>query len=359
MQNEEIIRSEDLNMERYHEIREIRALLETHMNELKENLRETDALKEKDTNIRAQLDVIDKEFELLEKSTAGLKKSMDEHVPNMRNVKLFIRKRSEEFRNQIKLYMSILERTLDYADNPEDLRKLIVKLEKQLEEENATIEEIDSMYESEVKNGLKNCEKIWQKHHVESYGEIKDILSSEGQSMSQSLNEIMKKQNELNEILRSTHLTVIDNSTEKLKQLIQEEENSPHSQLSSAEIQELKKTIHHIYGEEYKDSPLNLLRYRRSTADEAHREELSMHKNCNESDNNLSPRCYDTHDHNDINQANNSFNNLNVDDWQNNPHPTARERDSMRQNAQRHQQVVTEETEANRPRFGRKNTVWD
>ncbi|XP_065354982.1 trichoplein keratin filament-binding protein [Calliphora vicina] len=368
----ELNKTEELQKERQQirekEIREIRCLQEYHMEQLRERQKETDELKDKEKQLKNNLNELEKELELLEENYAVVSVTEDFRATNnFNNIKIFTRKRSEVFRNQIKLCLSILERTLDLAKNSHALNNFKSQLEKQLEREQQKLSDIEGMYESEAKHSLRKSEETWHQENRERYDKLKQILMEEHLVIKTSLNEIMRKHEELLE-LRDTHLGAIENSSEKLKLLIQEEENSPRHQANNMSPSAAKQ-VHQIHTqlEESADTPFYSPRHNAAgkmkplELEVVQHQDMSVRRNCFESnDNNMSPRCYDSHDCNDINQASNSFNNLNVDGWQGHQaHMSHRDLESQKTNAQRSMQVVTPETEADRPRFGRKHVAWN
>ncbi|KAM7363101.1 uncharacterized protein ACRADG_000151 isoform 1-T2 [Cochliomyia hominivorax] len=361
---QELNKTEELQKERQrireNEIREIRGLQEYHMEQLKERQKETDDLKEREKQYKSNLNELEKELELLEESYAVLCAPVDfGDAYNFNKIKILIRKRSEIYRNQIKLCLSILERTVDYAEHPDIINNFKTQLEKELEKEDEKLGHIEGMYESEAKISLKRNEETWQQEHIERYKRLKMILIEEHRLIKSSLNEIMKRHEELLEI-RSTHLSVIENSSEKLKLLIQEEENSPRYQkthvndspLAFSPRHQASNNIIHSQLEESADTPLysprRVANIKPIDVEIPHHEvDFATRRNCNESsDNNMSPRC----------QVSKSFNNLNLDVWES---CTAHDDKSQKTDAQRSLQVVTPETEAERPRFGRKRVAWN
>lgn len=363
---QELNKTEELQKQRQQirekEIREIRCLQEYNMSQMKERQNETDDLKEKENKLRDNLKELEKELELLEESYNALNKPVDfGDAFNLKKIKIFIRKRSEIYRNQIKLCLSILERSLEFSKNPVNMNNFKMDLEQQLEKESNKFSDIESMYESEAKLNLKQSEETWQQEHKERYNKLKELLIQEHGLVKSCLNEIMKRHEELLEI-RSTHLNVIENSSERLKILIQEEENSPRFQKreSTESHEEAKQfsprhlasnNIIHSQLEESEDTPLYSPRRAPNIKPidllEPHHEvDFSTRRNCYESsNNNMSPRC----------SISNSFSNLNLDVWESSPNDV----ELQKRNDQRSLQVVTPETEAERPRFGRKRVAWN
>ncbi|XP_023297865.2 uncharacterized protein LOC111680452 [Lucilia cuprina] len=146
------------------EIREIRNLQEFHMDQLREQQKDIDDLKVKEQQLKANLNDLENELELLEQSYFVLTKSNDiGNSFNLYKIKILMRNRSEVFRNQIKLCLSILERSMDYVENSKILKQFEDELKQQLEAENKKLSQIECMYESEAKHHLQCDEEIWQK----------------------------------------------------------------------------------------------------------------------------------------------------------------------------------------------------
>ncbi|XP_037824025.1 interaptin-like isoform X2 [Lucilia sericata] len=347
------------------EIQEIRCLQEYHMDQLREQQNEIDDLKGKEQQLKANLTELEKELELLEQSYSVLTKSNDiGNSFNLYKIKILMRNRSEVFRNQIKLCLSILERSMDYVENSKILKKFEQELKQQLEAENQKLSQIECMYESEAKHHLQCDEEIWQQEHKKRCNKLKQFLMEEHLLIKTSLNEIMKKHEEFLEI-RATHLGNVANSSEKLKMFIQEEENSFKSSDAAEHVQfsprnQTTDNIIHSQVDESTDIPLYSPRPSDSVnslemVEPHHQLDISMQRNCQESyNNNMSPR------RNDINEVSSSFSNLNMVVLENQQsHLSQREIETEKSYAQRSLQVVTSETEADRPRFGRKHMTFN
>ena len=371
----ELNKAEELQKERQQirekEICEIRCLQEYHMEKLKERQQETDNLKENEKRIKNNMEDVEKELELLEESYKVVKDNVDFNDGyNFNKVKIFIRKRSEAFRHQIELCLSIVERTLDIAEKTDTWNDLKKRLTTELEKESFKLGQIESMYESEARYNLKRNEELWQKEHSERYTLIRQALMEEHHLAKAKLNDIMKKHEELLE-LKSTHLSIIENSSEKLKQLIQEEENSPRQKqhplaagkhtgdnIVNNQLEESDNTPLYSVHQESRNAKLH-----KTSGSPQHSVHFESHRNCEDSvDNNLSPRCSNAYSGRDLPQVSKSFNNLNLDVWESHSHPSAFAKSEMemeKTNSQRAMQVVTPETEADRPRFGRKHVAWN
>ncbi|XP_037824036.1 involucrin-like isoform X3 [Lucilia sericata] len=347
------------------EIGEIRYLQEYHMNQLRGQQMDIDVLKEKELQLKANLIELEKELELLEESYSVLSKPIDVgNASNLYKVKILMRNRSELFRNQIKLCLSILERSTKFAENSRIINNLKDELNQQLNVEKHKLSQLENMHESEGKYHLQCNEEIWQQENKERYEKLKEFIMEEHLSIKTSLNDIMKRHEEFLEI-RATHLGIIENSSEKLKFVIQDEEKSSrnHACTSSDAARHVPFSARHIIKNQ-KESANNTPHYsqRHSTFvntleldDPQHQLDSSIRHNTQESyDNNMSPR------HKGINQVSESFTILNLDVSENQlTHLSHGEIESEKSYAQRSLQVVTPETEEDRPRFGRKHVDFD
>nr|XP_014091174.2 trichoplein keratin filament-binding protein [Bactrocera oleae]XP_014091175.2 trichoplein keratin filament-binding protein [Bactrocera oleae]XP_014091177.2 trichoplein keratin filament-binding protein [Bactrocera oleae]XP_036233243.1 trichoplein keratin filament-binding protein [Bactrocera oleae]XP_036233244.1 trichoplein keratin filament-binding protein [Bactrocera oleae]XP_036233245.1 trichoplein keratin filament-binding protein [Bactrocera oleae]XP_036233246.1 trichoplein keratin filame len=349
---EGISRTEQVQRERQlireKEIKEIRELQETHMQELKMRQTEADSLKEEEKHLRTCLSDLDKEVELLEESCSLIMESADvSQAYNLKKIKIFIRKRSESFCNQIKLCISILERLSVYTTCA-DVKRLLNKYRGHLEAESVNLTQVEAMYESEAKYNMQRLESLWQQQHLERYHELKQLLTEERCTFGARINENLQRQTDTYEV-RSTHLTALENSNEKLKQLIAEEQQSPRSALPLAKSSDSAP-------------PFPGTEYSGDAGDQA-----------SVADDNVSiaqlmpsgiPSRPTTGTHfgrrrptsSQLPKVTNSFTNLNLDVWKD--LPAARHGiDSPRLVTQRSPSIVTSES-ATRPKFARKRIAW-
>lgn len=226
---EEIRKTEQTQKERQkireQEIKEIRALQENHLQQLKQRQLETENYKQQEKLYKSYLDDLTKEIELLQESSDLTHEPKElSQAFNLKKIKVYIRKRSDIYRNQINVCLSILKRVASFASDQQQLDCLIKKYTEQLDIEHNTLSQIDAMYESEAKYNLKRCEDAWQMQHIERVNEMTKFLHSEKNSVSILLQNNQEEQEELLEI-RETHLKVIENSNEKLKCLIKEQDS--------------------------------------------------------------------------------------------------------------------------------------
>ncbi|XP_061397906.1 trichoplein keratin filament-binding protein [Musca vetustissima] len=345
-------RAEELHKQRQEirqrEIEEIRALQETHMEQLQEHQKECEHLKEAEQKIRENIEELEKELELLDESYAVLQQPSNfGGAYNLTKIKVFMRKRSEVYRNHIKLCICILERTSAYASKSDNLLELKKKLSQKLDSEMYTLTQIDGMYESEAKYNLHRCEELWQSQAAERYKELKDALNMERNSKGKLLNDTLERQNELLDI-RTTHLNAIESTSEKLKQLIKEQEESPRGVLCvctprSADEEDAKKSADSTPRSCQLNLPSSRFVRPQSCQTTASRVD-SYHKDGDNSGNRY------------VDNISKTFRDLNLDVWETMA-PSPRELDNQRLEAQRPLRVVTADT-AERPRFGRKRVAW-
>ncbi|XP_004518088.1 trichoplein keratin filament-binding protein [Ceratitis capitata] len=353
---EEISRTEQVQKERQlireKEIREIRELQEKHMAELKLRQTEAENLKEEEQHLRTCLSDLEKELELLEESCTMVMDAADtSQAYNLKKIKIFMRKRSEAFCNQIKLCISILERLSDYATCVEIVKRLLKKYRQHLEAESVNFTQVEAMYESEAKYNMQRLESLWQQQQLERYHEIKQLLTAERCTFGARVSENLRRQTDAYE-LRSTHLTALESSNEKLKQLIAEEQKSPRSALPVATSES--------------GLPLSRLDFsgdggdRASIADDAMSITQLMPSGTTRFG---SASATGTHfgrrkplQPAELPKVTNSFTNLNLDVWKD--LPAARHGvDSPRLATQRSLSVVTSDS-ATRPQFARKRIAW-
>ncbi|XP_075146335.1 uncharacterized protein LOC142220845 [Haematobia irritans] len=349
-------RAEELHKQRQQirekEIREIRALHEMHMEQLQERQKESETLKQSEKMLRENIEDLEKEIELLDESYAAMQQKADfGGAYNLNKIKVFMRKRSEVYRNQIKLCISILERIVPYASKAEALLATKEKLSKQLDSEMYTLTQIDAMYESEAKYNLHRCEDLWQTQNSERYKELKDLLNLERNSKGKLLNDVLQRESELLDI-RDTHLNAIENTGEKLKQLIKEEEDSPRPCIVSPR-ETISDCNHAVVACSPRSCNLTITDTTNTTprsyvpSKDAHPPLGYSH-----STSNLNASQRKRYEDN----ISNTFRDLNLDVWESMP-SSPRDLDDKRVDAQRTLRVVTSET-AVRPKFGKKRVAW-
>ncbi|XP_050341448.1 trichoplein keratin filament-binding protein [Bactrocera neohumeralis] len=350
---EEISRTEQVQRERQlireKEIKEIRELQEKHMDELKLRQAEADGLKEAEKHLRTCLSDVDKELELLEESCSLIMESADvSQAYNLKKIKIFIRKRSESFCNQIKLCISILERLSAYTTCTDIVNRLLNKYRGHLEAETFNLSQVEAMYESEAKYNMQRLESLWQQQHLERYHELKQLLTEERCTFATRINENLQRQTDAYEV-RSTHLTALENSNEKLKQLIAEEQQSPRSALPVANSSD---TATPFPGTAYAgdagdqasvaDDNVSIAQLMPSGTPSAPTSGTRFGRRRPMSS--------------ELPKVTNSFTNLNLDVWKD--LPAARHGiDSPRLLTQRSPSIVTSES-ASRPKFARKRIAW-
>ncbi|XP_017037883.1 trichoplein keratin filament-binding protein [Drosophila kikkawai] len=306
---QEINRTEQAQKERQQireqQLRELRALQESHMSELRLRQQEAEKLKEEEQQFRVFLGELDKEKELLEESTALVLRRADAgHAFNLKKIKVYIRQRSEASRKQISLCINLLQRMANYVVKAEELQTLLAKYRSDLESEELACTQIETMYESEAKYNLQRCEETWREQHLQRYAELSKLIEQEKVAMGGLLQENVSQQQAVVE-LRTQHLTGIEQANKQLEQFNEEQPEIP-----APSVADLKET----------------------ESQSAISEEDALPK------------------------VSNSFSNLNLDVWQDMP-PTRSEIDSQRLTKTRSLNVVTAETAAP-PKFARKRVAW-
>ncbi|XP_017118773.1 trichoplein keratin filament-binding protein isoform X2 [Drosophila elegans] len=314
---QEISRTEQAQKERQQireqQLRELRALQESHMAELRLRQQEADKLKEEEQHFQLFLAELDKERELLEESSALVLKPVDSgHAFNLKKIKVFIRQRSEASRKQISLCINMLQRMAKYVVKAEELQTLLEKYRSQLEHEELACAQIESMYESEAKYNLQRCEENWREQHLQRYGELSKLIDQERDCLGGLLKENVSQQQALVE-LRSQHLTGIEQVNKQLEQLSQEQTEVAEVAVPSA------------------SNPREV-------------ESEASPSGASAPDEDLPPKVSD------------SFSNLNLDVWQDLP-PARGEVDLQRVDKSRSLNVVTSQTAAP-PKFARKRVAW-
>ncbi|XP_055905687.1 trichoplein keratin filament-binding protein [Eupeodes corollae] len=223
---EEIRKTEEYHKQRQEirekEIREIRALQEKHVAELKEREHEADVLKSEAHNLQTTIDQIDTDLITLETNN----NQFLEEVPysnNLRNMKTIIRKRSEGFRTNLKSDIELLSRVASICPQEPSIKDFIERLNQQLNAEMHNLSQIECMYESEAKVNLQQCEETWRRLSYERRFDLKNVLKELKSQLMSTFYENQMRQKELIDI-RTTHLSSIENSNKQLKLLIREDE---------------------------------------------------------------------------------------------------------------------------------------
>ncbi|XP_055851961.1 trichoplein keratin filament-binding protein isoform X2 [Episyrphus balteatus] len=223
---EEIRKTEETHKTRQEirekEIREIRALQEKHVEELKERENEAESLKSEAYQLQTVLEKIGEEIILLETVHKPIIEEFA-YSNNLRNVKTIIRKHSEVFRNSLKSDIELLIRVDTICPNESSIKHLMAKLNHELETEVLNFSDIESMYESEAKINLKQHEEVWSRLNYQRRLELLNQLRELKNQYSSKYYENQIRQKELIDI-RATHLSSIENSNKQLKLLIKEEE---------------------------------------------------------------------------------------------------------------------------------------
>ncbi|XP_053958538.1 trichoplein keratin filament-binding protein [Anastrepha ludens] len=347
---EEINRTEQVQRERQlireKEIKEIRGLQEKHMEELKRRQLEADELKKEEQLLRTCLSDLEKELELLEESCTLVADTTDvSQAYNLKKIKVYIRKRSEAFCNQIKLCISVLERLSAYTTRNETVKNLLNQYKEHLESSAFTLSQVEAMYESEAKYNMQRLESAWQQQHLERYHEVKQLLSDERCTFGARISENLQRQTDAYEV-RSTHLSALESSNEKLKQLIAEEQQSPRSAGCNSTLQlcDVDTCGDGADRPSVADDNVSIAQLMPSNSRIASAPSSATRfgrRKCTPAE---------------LPKVVNSFTNLNLDVWQDLP-AARHDIDTARLDTQRSLCAVTPESSA-RPKFARKRVAW-
>lgn len=330
---QEICRTEQAQKEREQireqEIKEIRALQETHMAELKQRQEQADKLKEEEQHFRLFLGELEKEKQLLEESTSLVLQRPDiSQAFNVKKIKIVMRNRSEAYRKQLELCVDMLERMSKYAAKSEEVQQQLEKCKEQLDAEQLASAQVDAMYESEAKSQLERCEDNWREDHLQRFSNINALIEQEQQLLSAMLRENVEEQQQLVEI-RATHLSGIEQTNKQLEQLNKDENlSSPRDGVSVADDAASELS-----------APAVDCTASTSAASGQQQQQLEE----NESNDQLS-------------KVTDSFTNLNMDVWQDMP-AVRGGADSPRLSKTRSMNVVNPQT-CGPPQFARKRVAW-
>lgn len=212
------------------EIKELRGIQENHLQELKSRDDESNKLHENEIILRNQIEQLDNEIEsLLTRKTAPTVT-----IPhNLNRIKSFFRQRSDEVRNDMKNDIKLLQRIVNNCSG--DYRQFLQKFEMLYDIELQKQTQIEAMYESEAKHNLMKWEEEWNQQAKSREIQIKNILTKQKSIIQDELEENLNQQRRLLNV-RETLLASIENSNEKLKVIINDNEigNQPIDEVPSA-----------------------------------------------------------------------------------------------------------------------------
>uniref|UniRef100_A0A336LL12 CSON010525 protein n=1 Tax=Culicoides sonorensis TaxID=179676 RepID=A0A336LL12_CULSO len=201
------------------EIRELRALQETHVNELKQRENENHEIKLQESRLRKRKNEVQEELEKL-RLTMTQRRDRIIALNNLRRIKMLLRERSEQVRRDLKQDIAILDKIgMEWAD-PQSIRYLREKFQMQYDLEVQKQSYIEAMYESEAKHSLHKQEKVWNDETQLREQQIRTLLEDCLTELDVKIEECVQCHKDLVNI-RERHLNAIENANTRLKVLME------------------------------------------------------------------------------------------------------------------------------------------
>ncbi|CAD7092429.1 unnamed protein product [Hermetia illucens] len=203
------------------ELKELRAMQESNLTELKGRELQSIHLREKEVDLREKLEKIANELHQLRSRKQQKQNAAIPH--NIKRIKMYIRQRSEEVREDLQQDIHALNRILN-CHSSEDAKRLKSQFEAFYKAELQKQSTIEAMYESEAKHNLIKWEAEWAEMSNDREAQIALIFKKIKTVLEAELSENLDEQKRLVEI-RQQHVALIENSNEKLKALVREQKS--------------------------------------------------------------------------------------------------------------------------------------
>lgn len=201
------------------EIKELRAMQESHVNELKVREHENDEIKTKETCLKKRKSEIQEELENLRQSYTQ-RKDRAIALHNLRRIKMLLRERAEQVRRDLKQDIAVLDKIgLEWADS-QSICYLRNKFQMQYDLEIQKQTYIEAMYESEAKQCLVKQEKVWMEESQLREQQIRTLLEDCIAELDKEIDTCVHRVRDLIGI-RETHLNAIENTNHRLKALLE------------------------------------------------------------------------------------------------------------------------------------------
>lgn len=218
------------------EVNDLKSFQNKHINEIKDRQKESDNLRSNELTLLQRKEDITNEFEKLNLNARQRKERIT--CPyNLRRIKMILRQRSDSIRQDLKDDIEMLNRiTLGY-DN-EQIAVLKEKFELHYDMEIQKQTQIESMYESEAKHLLMQQEELWNQEAEGREKLLKKLISEQLKNIDDEIEYNIKRQRELVEI-KEQHLSAIENSSMRLKELLNDQsrdESRSSSRLSTNDV---------------------------------------------------------------------------------------------------------------------------
>lgn len=208
------------NKQRENELAQVKSLQEDHVEELKHRDREVHDLKLTENTLRKKLEEIKKEIGNMQ-ATNNKRRDRMQALHNYRKIKMMLRERSEAVRRHLLQDMSLLDRlSFDPEfDNNEEINFLKLKIQGQHDKEVKNCRFLETMYESEAKEAMNKQIQQWDDEAMVRERQLHLLMEDRLQAVSERINACARRQKEVEE-MRNVHMKAIDNSTARLRELM-------------------------------------------------------------------------------------------------------------------------------------------
>lgn len=217
--------NEVLNSRKYlrnEEVTQLKVIQDNNVDELKAREKESDCLRiERSELVKIKTD-IDEEF-LNFQENLHLRSESIRSSYNMRRIKMLLRDRSDAIRKDLKYDIDLLQRISVYdKGDAASLDLLREKFEMQYDLEIQKQGFIEAMYESEAKIALIKQQEVWLTDSKTRERLLKGLIGECMQKNDSAIAHIEKRLQELDGI-RKTHRQAIDDTIERIKDLMREQ----------------------------------------------------------------------------------------------------------------------------------------
>ncbi|KAJ6636564.1 hypothetical protein Bhyg_15155 [Pseudolycoriella hygida] len=228
------------------EINDLKSFQTEHINEIKDRQKESDDLRSEELRLTQRKADITTEFEKLNLN-ARERKSRISCPYNVRRIKMILRQRSDAIRQDLKDDIDMLNR-ISIGVKGEQIELLKDKFELYYDMEIQKQTQIEAMYESEAKHLLLQQEELWNQEAEGREKLLKKLISEQLKNIDDGIEFNLKRQRELIEI-KEKHLSAIEDSSKRLKELLNEQskdDSRSSSSLSNCHIADTSKNLEHL-----------------------------------------------------------------------------------------------------------------
>lgn len=244
---EEARRHEECLMQRKNlrdeEVSDLKSFQTKHISEIKDRQMESDELRSNELKLIQRKADIASEFEKLNLNARQRKERIS--CPyNLRRIKMILRQRSDAIRQDLKDDIDMLNRiSVGFVNEQIGVLKEKFELHYDMEIQKQT--QIEAMYESEAKHLLLQQEDLWNQEADGREKLLKKLISEQVTNIDNEIEYNVKRQRELVDI-KEQHLSAIENSSMRLKELLSEQsrdESRSSSRLSTDDMMKANNVI--------------------------------------------------------------------------------------------------------------------